>query len=339
MLLKNSFRVLCLALAVCALVACGDDDDPRFAGGRSEYMSGFSGGGDHVNAYNQHTQADDSVSYWDGDGVPGNPHIEVRLGEQRAYYYKGDQLVGVAQVSTGREGHETPSGSFKVQQKDKDHRSSQYGDYVDANNQTVVVKSNVENGKDPETAGHRVPGLVDALFPARDERRRSAPGLPAGRAREPWLYPDAGFHGGEFLLQHAHRHAGDHFQQLRLGCRRVREMSEMPLTPPLEISVLETQRLLTEKDAALRLVDVRDPDEFAFCKLPGAELISLQVLPTEASARLTDKDAEIVLYCHHGMRSARATEYLRSLGYTNARSMAGGIEQWSTEIDPTVPRY
>ena len=101
MLLKNSLRAIALLLVACAIVACGDDD-PRFAGGRTEYMSGFSGGGDHVNAYNQHTQPDDSVSYWDGDGVPGAPRIEVRLGEQRAYYYKGDQLVGISQVSTGQ---------------------------------------------------------------------------------------------------------------------------------------------------------------------------------------------------------------------------------------------
>ena len=108
---------------------------------------------------------------------------------------------------------------------------------------------------------------------------------------------------------------------------------------PLEISVQETQRLLAQTESDLRLIDVRDPDEYALCRLPDAELISLQVLPSEAGARLPDKSAEIVLYCHHGMRSARAAEFLRQLGYTKARSMAGGIEKWSTEIDPAVPRY
>ncbi len=115
-------------------------------------------------------------------------------------------------------------------------------------------------------------------------------------------------------------------------------MPEMPL-PPLEISVQETQRLLAADGADLRLIDVRDPEEYAHCKLPGAELISLSVLPAEAAAKLPDKAADIILYCHHGMRSARAAEFLRQLGYTNARSMAGGIERWSTEIDSTVPRY
>ena len=151
MLIKNCLRTLGLVGIACAVVACGDDD-PRFAQGRVEYMTGMTG--DHVNqAYNQHTSPEDAVSYWDGDGVPGQPHIEVRLGEQRAYYYKGDQLVGVSQVSTGKEGHDTPSGQFKVLQKDKDHRSSLYGDYVDAHDQTVVVQANVENGKDPRPPG------------------------------------------------------------------------------------------------------------------------------------------------------------------------------------------
>ena len=115
-------------------------------------------------------------------------------------------------------------------------------------------------------------------------------------------------------------------------------MSETP-SLPLEISVQETDRLLAEKRPGLRLIDVRDPEEFAFCKLPDAELISLQVLPSEVDDRLPDKSAEIVLYCHHGMRSMRAAEHLRQLGYAKAQSMAGGIDEWSTEIDPTVPHY
>ena len=151
MLPSSILRALGLFLLACVLAGCGGDD-PRFAGGRTEYMSGFAG--NTVNAaYNQHTQANDSVSFWDGDGVPGTPRIEVRLAEQRAYFYKGDQLVGVSQVSTGKEGHNTPTGSFHVQQKDKDHRSSLYGDYVDASNQDVVVKSNVELAVDPKPPG------------------------------------------------------------------------------------------------------------------------------------------------------------------------------------------
>ena len=112
-----------------------------------------------------------------------------------------------------------------------------------------------------------------------------------------------------------------------------------PEMPPLEISVQETQRLMAEKGADLRIVDVRDPEEYEFCRLSGAELIPLLTLTADAPAKLPDKDADIILYCHHGMRSMQAAEQLRAMGYPNARSMAGGIDKWSTEIDSTVRRY
>ena len=113
----------------------------------------------------------------------------------------------------------------------------------------------------------------------------------------------------------------------------------MPDSLPLEISVQETQRLLAAEGAEFRLIDVRDPEEYAYCRLPRAELIPLSTLPTEAAAKLPDKAAQILVYCHHGMRSLRATEFLRQMGYTNARSVAGGIDRWSHEIDPTTPTY
>jgi rhodanese-related sulfurtransferase len=107
----------------------------------------------------------------------------------------------------------------------------------------------------------------------------------------------------------------------------------------LEISGQEAQRLLAAKGADLRLIDVRDPEEYAVCRLPNAQLISLPLLPAEAATKLPEKDADILLYCHHGMRSLRAAEYLRSVGYTRARSIAGGVDKWSLEIDSTIPRY
>ena len=109
---------------------------------------------------------------------------------------------------------------------------------------------------------------------------------------------------------------------------------------PLEISVQEArQRLEAGGESHLRLVDVRDPEEFAYCQLPGAELIPLPTVPTDAAAKLPDRDAEIIVYCHHGMRSMHAAQQLRALGYSNARSLAGGIDRWSREVDPGVPRY
>jgi lipoprotein-anchoring transpeptidase ErfK/SrfK len=79
----------------------------------------------------------DGVSYWDGDGVIGPPRIRIDLGEQRAYFFKGDQLVGVTRVSTGRAGYRTPAGRFAVLDKDIDHISGLYGNFVDADGGVV----------------------------------------------------------------------------------------------------------------------------------------------------------------------------------------------------------
>ena len=111
---------------------------------------------------------------------------------------------------------------------------------------------------------------------------------------------------------------------------------------PLEISVAEAARLLAPGAAdttGLRVVDCRDPEEFAFNRLPGAELIPLSILAPEAPGRLPDKDAPVLVYCHHGLRSQRAAVMLRQMGYEKAQSMNGGIEAWSREVDSTVPRY
>jgi lipoprotein-anchoring transpeptidase ErfK/SrfK len=79
-----------------------------------------------------------AVSFWEDFGRPGNPRIVLKLSEQRAYFYKGDRLVGVSAVSSGREGLNTPTGKFHVIQKDKDHRSSLFGEYVDTSTGRVI---------------------------------------------------------------------------------------------------------------------------------------------------------------------------------------------------------
>jgi hypothetical protein len=91
----------------------------------------------------------DTVSYWDGDGAAGQPKITIRLGEQRAYFHKGGQLVGVATISTGREGFGTPSGTYKLIQKNKDHVSNLYGDYVDAAGNVVVRDVDITKDRKP----------------------------------------------------------------------------------------------------------------------------------------------------------------------------------------------
>jgi rhodanese-related sulfurtransferase len=100
------------------------------------------------------------------------------------------------------------------------------------------------------------------------------------------------------------------------------------------------QELKARLDAApaesLVLIDVRQPQEFAIGHLPGARLIPLGEL-----ARRVDeipKGAEIVAYCHHGMRSAQAVGLLAMAG-REAKSLRGGTDLWSQLIDPTLPRY
>lgn len=111
-------------------------------------------------------------------------------------------------------------------------------------------------------------------------------------------------------------------------------MSELPE----EISAGETALRLAE--GSILLVDCREPDEHATTRIEGAKLVPLStwsdVFPAAFPA---DKNTPIVIHCHHGMRSLRATRFLRQNGYAAARSMAGGIEAWSLEVDPAVPRY
>ena len=116
----------------------------------------------------------DTVSYWDGDHASGSPSIKISLGEQRAYFYKGGVLVGVSQLSTGREGLNTPAGNYKIIQKDKDHASSLFGDYVDSSGKVVVA--NIEIKKDPKPAGTHFQGTPMRYF----MRIVSGTGLHAG---------------------------------------------------------------------------------------------------------------------------------------------------------------
>ncbi len=94
---------------------------------------------------------------------------------------------------------------------------------------------------------------------------------------------------------------------------------------------------LLENGTQLQLIDVRNPHEWNICRIPGAKLIPLPVLPRHVHE--LDKDALIVVYCHHGSRSARAVAYLRSLGFTNVKNLVGGIDAYSRTVDPSIPRY
>ncbi len=84
------------------------------------------------------------------------------------------------------------------------------------------------------------------------------------------------------------------------------------------------------------LIDVRTREEHAICSL-GGTLIPLDTIPEHISD--IPRDQEIVLYCHKGMRSSRAAALLAQHGYTNICTLAGGIDRWAAEIDPSMTRY
>ena len=82
---------------------------------------------------------------------------------------------------------------------------------------------------------------------------------------------------------------------------------------------------------------LREPWEFEICRIEGAKLIPMGTIP--ANLQALDTDDEVICYCHHGMRSMDVAVWLRGQGVESAKSMAGGIDRWSAEIDPKVPRY
>ena len=101
---------------------------------------------------------------------------------------------------------------------------------------------------------------------------------------------------------------------------------------------LEVEELaeLRSQGRELTLLDVRTPQEHDICRLEGSQLIPIQLLGHRWQE--LDPAAEVVVYCHTGVRSAHATAFLRSHGL-RARNLVGGINAWSLRVDPSVPRY
>jgi len=104
----------------------------------------------------------------------------------------------------------------------------------------------------------------------------------------------------------------------------------------VEISARELQRERGSKPD-LVLLDVREPREAQIARIEGARLIPLRELPRRLAE--LPGHAEIVTHCHHGQRSLQAREILKGAGFANVRSLAGGIDAWSREVDAEVPRY
>jgi rhodanese-related sulfurtransferase len=111
----------------------------------------------------------------------------------------------------------------------------------------------------------------------------------------------------------------------------------LSITRPIEITPAEVADLLKAGEP-IRLIDVREPAEHAICHIEGATLIPMQTVPQRLN-ELDDDGPRIVAFCHHGVRSLSVADWLRRHGVENCQSMSGGIDLWSLQIDPTVPRY
>jgi rhodanese-related sulfurtransferase len=111
---------------------------------------------------------------------------------------------------------------------------------------------------------------------------------------------------------------------------------DAPLSPDDDITPASLAARLRD-GAALALLDVREPAEWSIARLPDARLVPLNSLPRAVHS--LDRDAELVVYCHHGVRSAAAVAWLRDRGFAKVRNLTGGIDRWSLEVDPAVRRY
>lgn len=92
-----------------------------------------------------------------------------------------------------------------------------------------------------------------------------------------------------------------------------------------------------DTNPALLLLDVREPHEFAYARIAGSLNIPLRLVPL--SLEQLDKDRDIAVICHHGVRSQQACLFLQQAGYENLYNLRGGIDAWSLQCDPAVRRY
>jgi len=104
-----------------------------------------------------------------------------------------------------------------------------------------------------------------------------------------------------------------------------------------EISATELKQLM-DSGADVQLIDVRQPDEYDFARIPGSKLIPLGDVIKRMDE--IDPNRDTVIHCKMGGRSAKAIEALRHAGFTGKlRNLRGGITAWSNEVDPKVPKY
>jgi rhodanese-related sulfurtransferase len=112
-------------------------------------------------------------------------------------------------------------------------------------------------------------------------------------------------------------------------------------SPTIEITSADAGKQLKNTDASMRplLLDCRTAEEHAIAKIEGSVLIPMQEIGERLAELEPWREKPIIVHCHHGVRSLRVTHFLRERGFSQAQSMKGGIDAWSVEVDPSVPRY
>lgn len=127
----------------------------------------------------------------------------------------------------------------------------------------------------------------------------------------------------------------EQFCGLRIGQESVGEAAAKKESDSLEITAPELKNWLDR--GGVTLIDVRESFEYDICKIPGSHLIPLGELPNRLDELKPDEN--IVLHCHHGGRSMKALQFLKSKGFKKLKNLAGGIHAWSEEVDPSVAQY
>ena len=156
----------CLFLLVAFLGACASQDDARGRERISVYSTAYLTDNNTI-AFASHSGKKPESKprqewFWRGDGVLGKPAIEINLTTQSAMFFKDGVEVGRSPISSGREGYSTPAGSFTILQKNKNHISSLYGDFVDAEGNVVVA--NVASNRDARPRGTTFRGAPMPYF-------------------------------------------------------------------------------------------------------------------------------------------------------------------------------
>jgi len=111
-------------------------------------------------------------------------------------------------------------------------------------------------------------------------------------------------------------------------------MADIGEIEPVE---LKARRERHDPNDKLAVLDVREPEEIAIAPFPDATQIPMGDIPSRITE--LDPDAEWVVVCHHGMRSAQVAMYLARMGFERVSNLNGGIEAWSLTADPATPRY